>query len=97
METTDWQDDANVLTCNLVEIMHHAQSMQFVKTSINIYDITTDALILTHVQKSRYRDYLMGRSKGHGLDNYELHLRATNHLKDPHKMEKTFNHLASSF
>jgi hypothetical protein len=60
------------------------------------FDITIHDLILTHVQKARYRDYLVGRSKGHGLDNYELHLRATNNLKDTHKMEKTFNHLASS-
>lgn len=92
----DLQDDANMLTCNSVEIMHQTQSMQFVKKSVHIYDITIDDLVLTHVQKARYRDYLVGRSKGHGLDNYELHLRATNHLKDPCKMEKTFNHLASS-
>jgi hypothetical protein len=70
--------------------------MQFVKKIVNIYDITIDDLILTHVQKARYRDYLVGRSKGHGLDNYELHSKATKHLKDPRKMEKTFNHLASS-
>jgi hypothetical protein len=70
--------------------------MHFVKTFVNIYDITNDDLVLTHVQKARYRNYLMGRSKGHGLDNYELHLKAINHLKDPCKMEKTFNHLASS-
>jgi hypothetical protein len=82
----DLQNDANVLTCNLVKIMHHTQSMQFVKKIVNIYDITIGDLILARVQKARYRDYLMGRSKGHGLDNYELHLRATNHLKDLHKI-----------
>jgi hypothetical protein len=36
LETMYLQDDANVLTCNLVKIMHHTQSMQFVKKSVNI-------------------------------------------------------------
>jgi hypothetical protein len=36
-----------------------------------------DDFIQTFVQQLRYRDYLMGRSKGHGLDNNELCLQST--------------------
>jgi len=36
-----------------------------------------DDFIQAFVQQSKYRDHLMGRSKGHGLDNNELCLQST--------------------
>jgi hypothetical protein len=36
--------------------------MQFDKTFVDIYDTTTDDLIGTLVQQSRYKDYFMGRN-----------------------------------
>jgi hypothetical protein len=48
--------------------------MQFDKTFVDLYDTTTDDLIGTLVQQSRYKDYLMGRNIGHGPNNDELYV-----------------------
>jgi tetrahydromethanopterin S-methyltransferase subunit F len=37
--------------------------MQFGKKSIDFYDTTTNDLIQTLIQQTRYKYYLMGRSK----------------------------------
>jgi len=50
--------------------------MQFNKKSIFLSCDNGD-FIQTFVQQSRYRDYLKGRSKGHGPDNNELCLQST--------------------
>jgi hypothetical protein len=57
----DLQDDVNMPTCNLAEIVHHAWSMQSSKNFVEFYDTTTNDLIQTLVQQSRYKDYLMGK------------------------------------
>jgi hypothetical protein len=64
---------------------------------VDIYDTTIDDLMIRGlVQQSRYKDYFMGRSIGHGLDNNELCLRTINRSKDTCKMVEALNHLASS-
>jgi hypothetical protein len=65
-------------TCNLAKNVHHAWSMQFGKKSIDLYDTITNDLIQTLIQQTWYKYYLMGRSKEHGLYNYELCLQTIN-------------------
>ncbi len=59
------QFDKNCASCKI-----HAIHQKF----IDLYDITIGDFIQTLLQQTWNRDYLMGRSKGHSLDNYELHL-----------------------
>jgi len=60
--------------------------MQSGKKSIDFYDTTTNDFIQTFLQQTRYRYYLMGRSKKHGFYNYELCLQAINWSSDLQKI-----------
>lgn len=39
---------------------------------VGLYDTITNDFIWTLLQQTQHRDYLMKRSKGDDLDNYEL-------------------------
>jgi hypothetical protein len=75
------QEDANMPTSNLV---------------IDFYGTTIDDLIRTFLQQTWYRDYFMGRGKGHGPNNYELHLQVSNWSCDLQKMVEALSNIASS-
>jgi hypothetical protein len=81
LQTMDLQEDASMPTSNLV---------------IDFYDTIIDDFIRTFLQHTWYRDYLIGRSKGHGPNNYELHLQVSNWSCDLQKMVEALSNIAFS-
>ncbi len=74
---------ADMLTCNLAEIMHNIWLEQSRKRYTCLYTMMSNDYVHAFKQSTLYRQYLQGGPLGHNLDRNELFFRKACKLNDP--------------